>query len=182
MKIGNLAVLSALIALGIFLFVGFTGASVMQAQDAIANAVCVMNPTAGNQVHGVITFTKQADGIKIVAQLEGLTPGEHAFHIHEFGDCSAPDGTSAGAHFNPDKKPHGGPTDAERHVGDLGKITAGADGKAHLEMLDQYISFLGAHSILGRGMIVHAQTDDFKTQPTGNAGARIACGVIGIAK
>jgi superoxide dismutase, Cu-Zn family len=153
----------------------------MQGQEP-SSAVCVLNPTAGNQAHGVVTFTKQAGGIKIVADLEGMTPGEHGFHVHEFGDCSAPDGISAGGHYNPDKKAHGGPMDMERHVGDLGKVTAGADGKAHYELMDTMVAFNGPHSIIGRGVILHAQPDDFKTQPTGNAGARIACGVIGIGK
>jgi superoxide dismutase, Cu-Zn family len=167
-------------ALLVFVFAGFM-APAIPAQE-VSTAVCVLVPTAGNQAHGIVTFTKQANGIKVVADIEGVTPGDHGFHVHEFGDCSAPDGTSAGGHFNPDKKPHGGPMDAERHVGDLGKVTAGADGKAHLEMLDPMISFAGPHSILGRGLILHAQTDDFKTQPTGNAGPRIACGVVGIGK
>lgn len=153
----------------------------MQGQEP-STAVCVLNPTAGNQAHGIVTFTKQAGGMKIVADLEGLTPGDHGFHVHEFGDCSAPDGTSAGGHFNPEKKAHGGPMDTERHVGDLGKVTAAADGKAHFELLDPLVAFSGPRSILGRGLILHAQTDDFKTQPTGNAGARIACGVVGIGK
>lgn len=167
-------------AVSIFLAAGFVTLA-MQSQEP-SSAVCVLNPTAGNQAHGVVTFVKQANGIKIVADIEGLAPGDHGFHVHEFGDCRAADAASAGGHFNPDNKPHGGPTDSQRHVGDLGKVTAGPDGKAHLESLDPLIAFTGPHSILGRGMILHAQTDDFKTQPTGNAGPRVACGVIGVGK
>jgi Cu-Zn family superoxide dismutase len=149
---------------------------------AATKAVCVMHPTEGSQAHGIVTFTQETDGVRIVADLEGLAPGDHGFHIHEYGDCSAPDGTSAGGHFNPDNQPHGGPMDAERHVGDLGNVTAGEDGTAHLDMTDRRITFSGAHSIVGRGIILHAAADDLTSQPTGNAGARLACGVIGIAR
>ena len=98
------------------------------------------------------------------------------------GDCSAADGTSTGGHFNPENKNHGGPTDAERHVGDMGNIEAAADGTAHLELSDSLLAFSGKHSIIGRAIIVHAGEDDLTSQPTGAAGARVACGVIGIAK
>lgn len=147
-----------------------------------STAKCILYPTTGNQVRGIVTFTKEEKGIRMVADLENLSPGGHGFHIHEYGDCSAPDGSSAGGHFNPDKTQHGSPTDAVHHAGDLGAITAGADGKAHLEMVYSFISLSGPHSILGRGLIVHSQPDDFKTQPTGNSGARVGCGVIGISK
>jgi len=151
-------------------------------EATIEKAVCVLHPTEGNDVTGVVTFTKTDSGIHVVADLQGLTEGKHGFHIHEYGDCSSPDGKSAGGHFNPDGKDHGAPTSADRHVGDLGNITAGADGTAHLELTDTLLAFEGPHSIIGRGIIVHAGEDDFVTQPTGNAGARVACGVIGIAK
>jgi Cu-Zn family superoxide dismutase len=147
-----------------------------------SRAVAVMHPTAGNNVRGIVTFTKVGTGISIVADIEGLTPGVHGFHVHEYGDCSAADGASAGGHFNPMGMPHDSPEAMKRHAGDLGNITAGADGKAHLERTDSMISFSGVHNVIGRGLIVHAAPDDFKTQPTGNAGGRVACGVIGIAK
>ena len=114
--------------------------------------------------------------------LSGLKEGSHGFHIHEFGDCSAPDGTSAGGHFNPSGEPHAGPKDAARHTGDLGNVEAGKDGTATLEYVDAKAAFDGPNSILGRGVIVHEKVDDLKTQPTGNAGARLACGVVGAAK
>ena len=79
-----------------------------------------LHPTAGNKVSGTVTFTEEADGVRVQANITGLTPGEHGFHVHEFGDCSAPDLASAGGHFNPTNKPHGGPDAAERHVGDMG--------------------------------------------------------------
>ena len=154
----------------------------IDAQPNITKAVAVIHPTEGNKVNGLVTFTLEGDSIKVVADIDGLAPGKHGFHIHEYGDCSASDGTSAGGHFNPTNKPHGAPTDTSRHVGDLGNIEANKDGKAHYEWTDHLISFKGTNSIIGRGIIIHAGEDDLKTQPTGNAGARVACGVIGIAK
>jgi Cu-Zn family superoxide dismutase len=155
-----------------------------QAVDAAGTtkAVAVLVPTSGNNVHGTITFTQQGDKVHVVGDIEGLAPGTHGFHIHECGDCSAPDGTSAGGHFNPANHSHGAPADANRHVGDLGNITADSAGKAHIDITDATLSLDGANSIIGRGVIVHAVADDLKTQPTGNAGARVACGVVGIGK
>jgi len=149
---------------------------------AITKAVAVLQPTKGSNVSGVITFTKISGGIRVVADIEGLTPGDHGFHIHEFGDCSAPDATSAGGHFNPEGHLHAGPGSQQRHEGDLGNVAANANGKAHYDLVDTQLSFDGPHSIIGRSVIVHEKIDDFKTQPTGNAGARVACGVIGVAK
>jgi superoxide dismutase, Cu-Zn family len=145
-------------------------------------AVAVLHPTTGNAVEGQVTFTKADGGVKVSAHITGLTPGKHGFHIHEYGDCTAPDGTSAGGHFNPEGNPHGAPTDAKRHEGDLGNVEANDQGVADLEYVDTHASFEGESSILGRGVIVHAGADDLKTQPTGNAGGRVACGVIGAAK
>ncbi len=178
---------SWLVTAGILLFTQACNNSPKEAVTAmevnpINKAVCVLHPTEGNNVTGVVTFTKTDTGIKVVADLQGLTEGKHGFHIHQYGDCTAPDGTSAGGHFNPENTKHGAPSDAERHVGDLGNIEAGEDGTAHLEMTDSMISFSGEHSIIGRGIIVHAGEDDLVSQPTGDAGARVACGVIGIAE
>jgi Cu-Zn family superoxide dismutase len=176
-----LAGILIILALGL---IGCAQPEPQQKTDEVAftKAIAVLHPTAGNNVHGTVTFTKMANGIQVVAHVEGLTPGDHGFHIHEFGDCSAPDATSAGAHFEPLGKPHGAPTSADRHVGDLGNITAGEDGSAHLEWLDTHLAFSGQKSIIGRAIIVHANPDDLTSQPTGNAGGRVACGVIGIAK
>jgi Cu-Zn family superoxide dismutase len=120
--------------------------------------------------------------VKVVADVTGLTPGKHGFHIHEFGDCSSSDGNSAGGHFNPTHKQHGAPDASDRHAGDLGNIEADASGKAHLEWSDKVMKLSGADSIVGHAVIVHEKVDDLKTQPTGNAGGRLACGVIGVAK
>ncbi len=148
----------------------------------VEKAVAVIYPTKGNTAHGVITFIKVKDGMKVIADIEGLTPGKHGFHVHEYGDCSASDGSSAGGHFNPDNVKHSGHDSKVRHVGDLGNITADKDGKAHLELVDDQMEFFGSHGIIGRGVVVHGGTDDLISQPSGNAGPRVGCGVIGIAK
>jgi Cu-Zn family superoxide dismutase len=150
-------------------------------EQQVTRAIAVLHPTRGSEAHGTVTFDRADGGITISADIERLAAGEHGFHVHEFGDCSAPDGTSAGGHFNPDSAQHGAPTDQERHVGDLGNITADPSG-AHYERTDDVIAFEGAHSIIGRAVIVHAGEDDLTSQPSGDAGARVACGVIGIAK
>lgn len=145
-------------------------------------AVAVLLPTAGNSVHGIVHLEAVPHGVHITAQLEGLPPGEHGFHIHEFGDCSAPDGTSAGGHFNPEGVAHGGSDATTRHVGDLGNLTANAQGMASYDRVDTVVRLDGPHDVIGRGVIVHAGKDDLTSQPTGAAGARMACGVIGVAK
>jgi Cu-Zn family superoxide dismutase len=148
----------------------------------ITKALAVLAPLGSSGVSGTVTFSKAEGGVKVWARVSGLKPGAHGFHIHEFGDCSAPDGGSAGGHFNPTAEPHAGPHDMTRHAGDMGNVTAGADGVATVEYVDPRVSFEGPNSILGRGVIVHANPDDLKTQPTGNAGGRVACGVVGAAK
>jgi Cu-Zn family superoxide dismutase len=158
-----------------------SGAQAMQ-KTGLTKAVAVLHPTEGNKVHGLVTFTKEGDKVKVVAHIEGLAPGKHGFHIHEWGDCSSKDGAAAGGHFNPSGMPHGAPAGAKRHEGDLGNIDADQSGKAHVEFTDSVLKLEGSNSIVGRGVIVHASPDDMKTQPTGNAGGRQACGVIGAAK
>ena len=153
-----------------------------QEVQKITKAICILYPTQGNKVNGIITFTLTENKIHVTGDIHGLTKGKHGFHIHEFGDCSAPDGSSAGGHFNPDKMEHAGPMSPMRHEGDMGNIEADANGNVHLDYMDAMISFEGKNSIIGRGVIVHEKEDDFHTQPTGNAGARVANGVIGIAK
>ena len=160
--------------------------NIVNAQDmhtmSVNKAVCVLYPTQGNNVSGTITFTKTEQGVKVVADIQGLAKGKHGFHIHECGDCTDADGTSAGGHFNPMGKSHGAPMDMMRHAGDMGNIEADDSGKAHLDYVDTTISLSGESSIIGHSIIVHKNEDDLKTQPTGNAGARVACGVIGIGK
>jgi Cu-Zn family superoxide dismutase len=112
--------------------------------------------------------------------VQGLVPGrEHGFHIHEAGDCSSPDGMSAKGHFNPFGKPHGHPASGERHAGDMPALKADKSGRAKVDVeLDIITVAPGPASVVGRGVIVHADPDDYRTQPTGNAGARLACGVV----
>lgn len=148
----------------------------------VTRAVAVIRPLKDSKVQGTVTFTQAGEGVRISASLTGLTPGLHGFHVHELGDCSAADGMSAGGHFNPKGEPHGGPKAEHRHAGDMGNVEAGADGSAVLEYVDPTLALSGPHSVLGRGVIVHAKADDLKTQPTGDAGGRLACGVIGAAK
>ena len=145
--------------------------------------IAVIHPTEGNSAHGVVTFTREGDDVRVQATVNGLDPeSNHGFHIHEFGDCSADDGTSAGGHFNPHDMPHSGPDTNMRHVGDLGNLEADSDGQAAIDFVDSVIDFDGVATILGRGIVVHAGEDDLETQPTGDAGPRIGCGVIGIAE
>ena len=142
----------------------------------MTKAICIVQPLGDkekNKLTGKVVFTKVDGGVEIVAELTGLTPGEHGFHVHEFGDCSMADGTCAGGHFNPDGKPHGGPDAAQRHVGDFGNIKADASGKATYKRVDKLVTLNGPHSIIGRSIIVHAAPDDF-SQPTGNAGTASA--------
>ncbi len=138
-------------------------------------ATAALKATAGNQVGGNVSFSQVGDKLIVVAEASGLTPGLHGFHIHDKGDCSAPDATSAGGHFNPHGKAHGHPGQTDHHAGDMPQLEAGADGKASLKA-----ELLGVRlqEIIGRSVIVHAAPDDFKTQPTGNSGARVACGLI----
>ena len=146
------------------------------------HAICVLSPTKGSNVSGTVHFTQKGNVVEITGQITGLTPGKHGFHVHEFGDLSSDAGLATGGHFNPDKEKHGGPHAAERHVGDLGNVVADDDGKVTLNMTDKLIQLRGKHSIIGRGLIVHAKADDLTTQPTGDAGGRVAQGVVGVAK
>jgi superoxide dismutase, Cu-Zn family len=166
---------------------GATGASVVRAADMgadVKEAVAVVHGTKGNEkVMGVVKFSDaDGGGVKVTADVDGLEANsEHGFHIHEFGDATAPDGMSAGGHFNPDKHQHGKPGDPNSHPGDMGNLKADDKGHAHLEITLAQASVSGKNAVLGRGVIVHAKPDDF-SQPTGNAGGRIGIGVIGVAQ
>lgn len=152
--------------------------TVISCSSKTQKAEAILESKSGSSVTGKVTFTKDGNVVKIVADINGLTPGKHGFHIHEKGDCSAPDGTSAGGHFNPRSMQHSGHESPERHTGDMGNLTADESGKAHLEITDTMMSFDGEESIIGKSIIVHEKEDDLKTQPTGDAGGRVACGVI----
>jgi Cu-Zn family superoxide dismutase len=151
--------------------------------EDITELVSVLHPTMGNSVNGVVRFFQTDEGVRVVAEINDLAPNStHGFHIHQYGDCSALDGTSAGGHFNPQDTQHGGPDSEERHVGDLGNITVDENGFAELDKVDPMLSLNGPNGIIGRGIIVHAGEDDLESQPTGAAGARLSCGVIGVAQ
>jgi len=143
-------------------------------------ATAKLEPTKGNMASGTATFVQHGSKVLVEASITGLPPNsEHGFHIHEKGDCSSGDGMSTGGHFNPLGKPHAHYTMMERHAGDLPALKADASGNATLVVEVGVITVTdGPTSVVGHGLIVHAQPDDYKTQPTGNAGARIACGVI----
>jgi superoxide dismutase, Cu-Zn family len=169
---------------------GFTSTGSLRAADAVhaeawtsvKQATAVLHPTVGNKCQGTVRFMEVAGGVKVVADIEGLNPSQkHAFHIHQYGDCSAPAGGSAGGHYNPENHPHGLPDSEKRHAGDLGNIQADSNGKVHYEITVKNVTIAGTKNpIIGRGVIVHANPDD-GGQPVGNAGGRIACGVIGVA-
>lgn len=144
----------------------------------IKRAVAALNPTKGNYASGIVNFSVVEGGVRIVAKMEGLTPGKHGFHIHEYGDLSSPDAASAGGHFNPKHQKHGGPDHLERHAGDLGNIVADEFGFARYERVDSVISLNGPDSIIGKALIVNSNPDDFTTQPTGNSGGRVSAGLI----
>lgn len=152
--------------------------------DRTPMATAQLVATEGNTVSGTITFMQEASGVRVQGTIMGLTPGEHGFHVHENGDCGpGPDGTPAGAaggHFAPSGSPHGAPTAAagQRHEGDLGNVTAGDDGSVTVDMIDPVLTLEGPNGIVGKALIVHANPDDLTTQPTGNAGGRVSCGII----
>ncbi|MDR2208803.1 MAG: superoxide dismutase family protein [Azoarcus sp.] len=141
-------------------------------------ASAILAPTQGNAVQGTVLFKQETNGVRLIAEVSGLTPGSHGFHVHEKGDCSAPDATSAGGHFNPHGTAHGKAGAGTHHAGDLPSLEADAQGNAMLDTVLTNIVLTGDHGIVGRGLIVHADPDDYTTQPTGNAGARVACAVI----
>jgi Cu-Zn family superoxide dismutase len=141
-------------------------------------AVAQLSPASGSAVSGTVTFEQRADGVHVHVIARALAPGEHGFHVHEKGDCSAPDATSAGDHFNPGHSGHGARDASVRHAGDLGNLRADSLGNVDATFVDKLITLSGSDSIVGRAVIVHAQRDDLTSQPGGNAGGRVACGVI----
>jgi superoxide dismutase, Cu-Zn family len=138
---------------------------------------------AGSTVKGDLTVTNEGSAVSIRGEITGLSPGkEHGFHVHEVGECSPPDFTSAGEHFNPTKDPHGGPKSNARHLGDIPNAKADKDGRATIDVSIKGVTLVdtdGAPSeIFGKSLVVHAMPDDYKTQPSGGSGARVACAVI----
>src|SRR5574341_1176543 len=143
------------------LSLGICGCETYRQGSAVKpSATATLSPTKDSNVRGTVSFTKVSDGVRIDGEVTGLTPGLHGFHIHEKGDCSAPDATSAGAHYNPTDMPHGEPSAQLRHIGDFGNIEADASGVAKFSRVDHIITLEGPHSIIGRGLIVHGKADD----------------------
>ncbi len=178
----RLSVQVSLLAATLFSASVFVPTPGVSAGESITKAVCQVRPTKGNKCRGVVIFQATQDGkIRVTARIRGLSPGKkHAIHIHQFGDCRDLAGKSAGGHFNPKEQPHGLPPAAKRHAGDLGNLQADDSGAAKFSIVVDNISVAAENAVIGRAIVVHALVDD-GGQPTGNAGARIGCGVIGIA-
>lgn len=142
-----------------------------------ADATARLSARPGTGAHGFVRFIHTDDGVRVIAELAGMPPGQHGFHVHEKGDCSAPDFSSAGEHFTvAGHTAHGMPADEQRHTGDLGNIVVDGNGTASLDRKDEIISLDGDTSIIGRALIVHERGDDGKDPKS--AGGRILCGVI----
>ena len=150
--------------------------------DAKANVLTInLEPKSGSEVTGTATFSEKSGFVTFEAKLSGLKPGVHGIHIHEKADCSAADAASAGGHWNPTHVKHGKWSDTEHHKGDIGNFTADYKGNATITLkTDEWCIGCGDvnKDILGKGLIVHANPDDYTTQPTGNAGGRVACSAI----
>ena len=181
MKLDIMSIFIILILVGIF-FVSGQYFHYSPLYKKISRATATIHPTEGNHTHGIVTFEEKSDGLHIHATITGLTPGNHGFHIHEYGDCNCADATCAGDHFNPTHTHHGSETSCSSHIGDLGNLTADTQGVASYKSINTHARLNGPHSIIGRAVIVHEKEDDLQSQPTGNAGARVGCGVIGIAR
>ncbi len=133
---------------------------------------------SGSMVSGTVNFSETDGRLRVEVKVAWLTPGEHGFHVHEAGDCSAPDASSAKGHFNPTAKQHGYHAGDEHHGGDLPNLIANAQGEAIYRADLRGLTLNGATGVIGRSVVIHADPDDYKSQPAGNSGKRIACGVI----
>lgn len=166
--------------LGLALIAGACVAPGASAQNPHAlTATARIAGLGGAKVSGEVKFTQSAGPVRVTGKLVGLPPGPHGFHVHVNGNCDSADGMSAGGHFNPKGAPHGDVAAAKHHLGDMGNIVADTNGQANIdiELTGVVLTLIGTNSLLNRSVIVHAAPDDF-SQPAGNAGARIGCGVI----
>jgi Cu-Zn family superoxide dismutase len=152
-----------------------TGCASTPSTSAVARAE--IGPASGSQVKGSASFTRIAGGLHLAATVSGLTPGEHGFHVHEVGDCSAPDATSAKGHYNPAGSHHGG-QGGEHHAGDMPNLVADASGNASFSADLLGLDVGAGNDVANRALVIHADPDDYKSQPAGNSGKRVACGVI----
>jgi len=171
--------LRPMVALTCALALTVTGCASLKSKPKVYEAV--LTPTAGNTVAGTLTLSVVPDGVHIHGHLTGLGAGStHGFHVHEHGDCSAPDASTAGGHFNPTGSEHGDPAGMVHHSGDIPNLVADAQGGVDVDVTVHGVSLATSTSddVLGRALIVHRDADDYATQPSGNSGPRIACGVI----
>ena len=192
---GTISSFSALMVIGLFLLLSACNSGSKQSEDTEEEsatqqreqsderaATATMEAASGSQVTGEATFTQEGDDrVRFELTVSNLSPGEHAVHLHEKGDCSAEDASSAGGHWNPTMKPHGKRGDGTSyHKGDVGNMTVGNDGKGTMNLMVKGWSIGGADTtnVIGKSVIIHEKADDFTTQPTGNAGGRVSCGVI----
>jgi Cu-Zn family superoxide dismutase len=149
-------------------------AACFPALGAVAGTA-VLGPSSSSNVKGEVTFSQDGSRVRATGEITGLTPGRHGLHLHEKGDCSAPDASSAGGHFNPEGRKHGGPQGTERHAGDFGNVNANRSGTA---TVDSTLAGVSLSSLTGKALVVHAQADDETSDPAGNSGARVACGIV----
>lgn len=179
--LGSVAVLALAVVVGMLVSISTSTAQTAAPAKADTHAIAVITPTKGNSISGTIFFDAVPEGVHIHGTVSGLAPNtKHGFHIHEFGDMTSPDGTTAGGHYNPTMQPHGGPGMGPHQLGDLGNVAADDKGNATYDMVIPNISIEGTNPIAGRSVVVHAGEDDMT--PKANPGARIGMGVIGIAK
>ena len=146
-----------------------------------AGASVQLTPTQGTSASGTLTLAAEGESVRVTGTLQGLSPNsEFGFHIHEKGDCSAPDASSAGAHFNPGNSQHGNPQGEIHHAGDMLNAKSDAQGMAMVDAVASNVSLTGGqpNDVHGKAIVLHEKADDYATQPSGNSGARIACGVI----
>jgi len=172
---------SKLVFFSLLLLSVFVFALCKMSKKNTISAKSVIESKSSSNVKGTVMFTEKDGVVSMAAEISGAEPGTHAIHIHEKGDCSAADGTSAAGHWNPTKENHGKWGSGPCHRGDIGNIEVGADGKGKISMSTN-LWCVGCNDmnkdIVGKAIIIHAKADDFTTQPTGNAGARLGCGVI----
>ena len=187
-RLVSFGVKASLLLLLVVISVSLVSCAVMQKMGISSKpskqAMATIGSASGSNLSGIAVFTQNGDTITLVVEIENAAPGVHAVHIHEKGDCSAPDGTSAGGHWNPTNVAHGAWGVGEFHLGDIGNVTVSEDGTGRIALTTDLWE-IGTGSdvdIVGRGIIVHADPDDFTSQPTGNAGARIGCGAIELAE
>lgn len=175
----SLLAIAGMMAMGSLSCGGGGARGILPSLGGTSTAQATIEGEPGSGIHGTVTFIQEGDDVKVVADISGASPGLHGIHIHEHGDCGGEGFAAAGGHFNPTGAPHSCPPIEPRHAGDLGNIEIGDDGKGHLELTTDALSVTpGDKSVVGRSIVLHADKDDCESQPAGDSGARIACGVI----